>query len=288
MSIRWKFILIFLLTSLFPLILAGGAGFYHIEEISKVAISESSKSIEKAYEQLVEQKTLDIKKSLEHFISMNMMTQENFDLQLLQFDPSFTSFGVQTFGKTGFTYLVYGDKDKYKYFLHPNPKLIDQDITSEISKNFKLKQILSLADKQGVMGGYVEEKGEKYYYVIAKIASSPLFVFSRVDYKEIESPINNLKYAFNEEKNKFLLQYHIGGIATGLIVILVALLFSIRLSRPITYLTEVAERISLGELETPIDITSTDEIGDLADALRRMQVSLRKAIQRLQRRSQRR
>jgi HAMP domain-containing protein len=46
-------------------------------------------------------------------------------------------------------------------------------------------------------------------------------------------------------------------------------------------LSEVADRISLGELNAEIPINRRDEIGDLAEALRRMQVSLQTAIERL-------
>ncbi len=53
------------------------------------------------------------------------------------------------------------------------------------------------------------------------------------------------------------------------------------LSRPIVQLTEIADRISLGELDAQIDIQRKDEIGELADAVGRMQASLQAAIERL-------
>ncbi len=53
------------------------------------------------------------------------------------------------------------------------------------------------------------------------------------------------------------------------------------LARPIIQLTEIADRISLGELDAEIDIQRKDEIGALADAVGRMQASLQAAIERL-------
>ena len=50
---------------------------------------------------------------------------------------------------------------------------------------------------------------------------------------------------------------------------------------PLMQLSDVADRISLGELNAKIRINRRDEIGDLAEALRRMQVSLQTAIERL-------
>ncbi|MFZ0133323.1 MAG: cache domain-containing protein [Desulfobacterales bacterium] len=52
---------------------------------------------------------------------------------------------------------------------------------------------------------------------------------------------------------------------------------------PIMKLTEVAERMSLGDLNMQINIPSKDEIGLLAQAIKRMQTSLRLAMERLRR-----
>ena len=50
---------------------------------------------------------------------------------------------------------------------------------------------------------------------------------------------------------------------------------------PIKKLTEIAERMSLGDLNMKINIPSKDEIGMLAQAVKRMQTSLRLAMERL-------
>jgi methyl-accepting chemotaxis protein len=58
--------------------------------------------------------------------------------------------------------------------------------------------------------------------------------------------------------------------------------FSARaLATPIMKLTEAAERMSLGDLNAKIEVRSRDEIGLLAQALGRMQTSLRMAMERL-------
>jgi HAMP domain-containing protein len=67
----------------------------------------------------------------------------------------------------------------------------------------------------------------------------------------------------------------------GLLTILVAFLIARGVTRPVTQLTEVADRISLGELNAKIQINRKDEIGELAEAIRRMQTSLQAAIERL-------
>jgi HAMP domain-containing protein len=71
---------------------------------------------------------------------------------------------------------------------------------------------------------------------------------------------------------------------TLLLIGVIMLLYIQRLTKRIKSLTEIAYRISLGELKADVGIKSKDEIGDLADAISRMQDSIRLSIERLRRR----
>ena len=71
---------------------------------------------------------------------------------------------------------------------------------------------------------------------------------------------------------------------TALGVILIAWFLGRTIGAPIKKLTEVAERISVGDMGAEIKIRSRDEIGNLAEAILRMQDSLRLAIERLRHR----
>jgi HAMP domain-containing protein len=55
------------------------------------------------------------------------------------------------------------------------------------------------------------------------------------------------------------------------------------IARPIVGLTAVADRISKGDLETPVRVDARDEIGELARSLERMRLSLKAAMARLTR-----
>lgn len=70
----------------------------------------------------------------------------------------------------------------------------------------------------------------------------------------------------------------LGGIA---VAVALALVVAQSITRPIARLAEVADRMSLGELDIEIDVTGANEVGQLAESLRRMQASLRSAIERL-------
>ena len=68
---------------------------------------------------------------------------------------------------------------------------------------------------------------------------------------------------------------------TVLLVAIIAWFSARAVVNPIMKLTDAAERMSLGELNVKIDIKSKDEIGLLAQAIGRMQTSLRLAMERL-------
>jgi methyl-accepting chemotaxis protein len=70
---------------------------------------------------------------------------------------------------------------------------------------------------------------------------------------------------------------------TIVVVSMIAFLSARAIVTPVRKLTDAAERMSLGELNVKIDVKSRDEIGLLAQAIGRMQTSLRLAMNRLRR-----
>jgi HAMP domain-containing protein len=73
----------------------------------------------------------------------------------------------------------------------------------------------------------------------------------------------------------------VGGV---LVALALAVFIASTITRPIRHLAEVADRMSLGDLDVDIDVRGTNEVGLLAESLRRMQASLRSAIERLRQR----
>ncbi len=293
MSLRTKFILVFLAISIIPLLLATGAGYYHITKINQFASIQAEQSLRSSAEVLVEQKAEDIMKMIQLYFQTQITrkTRGKVNWDEWQYDPVLLQNGVQTVGKTGYSFLLMKEAGKITYFLHPNPKLVGTELTSMAKKNPDFWRIV-----QGPKSGERFSRGyyfwkepdgriERKFMVVMPIPNTPLMVATAIYTKEIEAPLKELKSILVSTQKRFLWEFFLGGIVTILIVISLAIVFAMRMTKPVLHLTDVANRISLGELNVPIEITSTDEIGDLADALRRMQVSLRKAIQRLQRRT---
>lgn len=70
---------------------------------------------------------------------------------------------------------------------------------------------------------------------------------------------------------------------TLILVLLIAVVATRTIVRPIRELTEAADRISVGDLDVEIKVASKDEIGDLAAAVTRLQDSVQMSISRLRR-----
>lgn len=68
-----------------------------------------------------------------------------------------------------------------------------------------------------------------------------------------------------------------------LLGVLIAVLLARGISRPIIHLTQIANSMSKGNLDTPVGLRSRGEIQDLADSLERMRASLKAAMLRLSR-----
>ncbi|MBI3354286.1 MAG: HAMP domain-containing protein [Nitrospirae bacterium] len=78
-------------------------------------------------------------------------------------------------------------------------------------------------------------------------------------------------------------------IITSVITVLIVITFMRTLInniilKPITHLVDVVDKISMGETDKKIDISSNDEIQDLADAINRLRTSMKMAIEKLYKR----
>jgi methyl-accepting chemotaxis protein len=85
--------------------------------------------------------------------------------------------------------------------------------------------------------------------------------------------------------NKFRITFFIIVAIAVFIAFIFALIFSIKITRPIEHLTELADDISKGKLvDNPVIVNDKGEIGQLAEAFERMRVSMLKAFEKLRHR----
>jgi len=110
----------------------------------------------------------------------------------------------------------------------------------------------------------------RHYASITKLTVKPWYYVIMTPLPVFTQPADDLAI-------RYLLILVIVAALTGLGVFF----FARAITQPITYLTQVAERISLGELDSKIEIDRKDEIGELAEAFERMQISTQVMLERL-------
>ncbi|MDY6792588.1 MAG: cache domain-containing protein [Thermodesulfobacteriota bacterium] len=167
-------------------------------------------------------------------------------------------------GRTGFAFLV---DETGKVVSHQRKRYVIQQ------KNLNTHPLIQAyrKDKRAKTLQFKDERGREVLgHVLGNQYDWVLVV--RQEAQEIHEPLKGVQYFF-----------YILLIATILVVSIIAWFFARTVVKPIMTLTDVAERMSLGELDISVDVKSKDEIGLLAQAVERMRISLNLAMSRLRR-----
>jgi HAMP domain-containing protein len=261
-----------------------------LKELSATTLRESKSSLNKLGEKIIREKAIDVAAQMEVFIKGRpKMKRED----LLK-DPELKAIAVQKVGETGYT-AVHDDKGINHF--HVNPQIVDTDLHNLAEKLPAFWKILE-ASLTGPASGYYDWKDAdgktrpKYMY-LAPVKGTDLIVaattyideFSRPE-RVIEERIKGIERAYLQEYEMKIQIFYLVILVALLIMICVIYYYSRSVIRPILYLSEVADKISMGELETPIQIKAKGEVRVLAESIERMQTSVKAAIERLQRRKE--
>lgn len=90
--------------------------------------------------------------------------------------------------------------------------------------------------------------------------------------------------AVTQQVNRILVNVLLFSLLPLLLAILIAIMRARKLTGSVLSLTEKADQISRGNLDERIEVRSNDELDDLSEALERMRVSMKGALERLRRR----
>jgi len=164
-------------------------------------------------------------------------------------------------GQTGYTFLL---DEKGEVIAHPNQEFTRSRVDMSSNKAFQ-------ALKQGKTLSVFDDIDGKKVVAVARQTNQGWTMITQQDYKEAYKQI--------EEQN---LRAILLLVVTVVIVCILALIATRRLTTPIRKLTEVAEQYSQGKLDLEITgLDRQDEIGQLAKAIERLGVSIRMAMERL-------
>jgi HAMP domain-containing protein len=293
MGLRSK---IFILFFFIPIILIITAGVLYLGQLNSLSLlisGESTRVVTNLAEQIIQDKARGVAAEVKLYLDNNR------NLKRGQFyaDEAFRAVAVQKVGKTGYTALhAIPDSDGvWRNWVHTNPKLVGFDMSKlkkPMGENFGgFWKVFSHGKAATESKGYYtwqdKDGAFREKYMVCTPVKGTDFVIAATTYlDEFTRPMIQLEsraQAMTSSTRSIVFSI-LGG--TLLLIGLIVALYGQRLTGKIKSLTDLAERISVGEMDAEINIDSKDEIGDLAQAVSRMQDSIRLSIERLRRRRQ--
>ncbi len=290
-GLRTKMAVLFFLI---PIVLMVASGLLYLRQLNNLSalITGESSTIVK---QLAEKAIRENARSVASQTMLYILTNPELRKQDYDRNVDLKRVAVQKVGLTGYSalYELPGPDGIWRTWAHANSKIIGIDMS-------KLKEPLGKAFPgfwrvyTGVKGG---REASGYYtwqdkdgtfrdkYMVCTPVEGTKFIIASTTYlDEFTLPIVNMEK--RAEKIRIdVRNINIAILGGALILVgLVVSLYGRKLSKRIRSLTDVAERISVGELDAEVEIKTKDEIGDLGEAITRMQESIRLSIDRLRRR----
>jgi HAMP domain-containing protein len=286
-GLRFKMFFLFFFVPIILIIAAGLIYMNHMKTLSGLITKESSQLVTKMAEEAIAEKGRSVAKEVGRYLADHSdLKKENF----MQ-DPVLKSIGMQKVGETGYTLIVSmpAGAEPSALWLHPKEELIGKDIVAGMRKTlgdgydrwFKIQDVAFRTGKES--DGYYMwfDKREKYM-VMVPVVGTNFFIASTTYIDEFTLPMTNLQTRANLLTARATRTVMIVLAVTAVLIALIVIIYSYRLSGRLKSLADTADRISLGNIDAEMkEIKSKDEIEDLADAFSRMQASIRLAIKRL-------
>jgi len=290
-GLRSKMLLLFMVV---PIILMAGASLlylWQLENMSDLLTRESSKFVN----QMAEEKIADISAGVAMQCKLYLLSHPGLIREDFNEDMGFKTLAVQKVGMTGYTalYELPGPDGVWRTWAHINNKIIGIDMSKlkkPLGRSFPgfWKIYIGVKDGKKSQGYYTwQDKDGKFrdkFMVCIPVAGTRFVVAATTYMDEFTGPVKRMQARAKELTDRArLITWAILGL-TLLLIGLIVTIYGHRLTGKIKSLTDVADRISVGELGMEVKTTSKDEIGELAEAIARMQDSIRLSIERLRRR----
>jgi nitrogen fixation/metabolism regulation signal transduction histidine kinase len=261
-----------------------------LKELIAASLAESRSSLDKSGEKIIKERAINVATQIEIFIKSHPKIKR----EDLMKDPMLKSIAVQKVGETGYT-AVHDDRG-INYF-HVNPQIVGTDLHDLSNKLPAFWKIVE-ASLKGPASGYYDWKDAdgkirpKYMY-LAHVKDTDLIVAATTYIEEFSRPARAIEARMNQIKNKYLGEYEERIKIFYLVILCVLLILFVRIYfyarsviHPIRQLSEIADKISMGELDTPVKVNQKGEVGALAESIERMQTSVKAAIERLRKRKE--
>jgi predicted Zn finger-like uncharacterized protein len=290
-NLRTKMLLLFLVVPLALMLCASFLYLWQLEQMSGLLTKESTKIVN----QMAEDKIADLSTAVAIQCRLYLLAHPELSKEDFMNDIGFKTLAVQKVGLTGYTalYEMPGPDGVWRTWAHVNPKIVAIDMSTlktSMGRNFPGFWTIFSGVKGGKRSqGYYtwQDKDGKFrdkFMVCTPVAGTPFVIAATTYLDEFTGPIRlvETQAGMLTEKARLISWAILGG--TLLLIGIIVSIYGHRLTGKIKSLTDVAERISIGDLGIEVDSRSRDEIGELAEAISRMQESIRLSIERLRRR----
>jgi len=290
-GLRSKMLLLFFIIPIILIIAANILYLWQMNNLALLLTSESSKIVKN----LVEEKVADAARKVAAECALYLDSHPDMKKEDFNYDAKFKRIAVQKVGITGYSALYEKPdlKDVWQTWVHVNPKIIGIDMSKlkkPMGKNFAgfwkvYTGVKEGGESRGYYRWYEKDGSFRNKFMVCTPVEGTSFIVAATTYvDEFTGPVKLLN--IRAKKQTSITRNIVFGIFGGTILLIGFLVsfFGYRLAGRIKSLTEVANRISIGELDAEIDIAGKDEIGDLGEAISRMQESIRLSIERLRRR----
>ena len=293
LGVGGKMTLLFFLIPILLMVAAGGIYMWELKKLTDHISRDSYHIVERLSHDLVN----DTARMVSEQCRLYLQSHDELVRSEFNQDAEFRRLAMQTVGETGYTciYAVPDALGRSALLLHPNESIIGIDLPTAMKKALKENFSAWYDIYKGAFAGkatsgyynWKEKDGSirKKYMTCVPVKDTPFIVAATTYVEEITREVNALRTkAAGMTRNT-------ATIIAGVFLITLAMVgtsvmvYGRRLKGNLVRLTDAAERISVGELNTEIKVDTNDEISDLSDAISRMQESIRLSIERLRRRS---
>jgi HAMP domain-containing protein len=257
-----------------------------LKELGAASVKESMISLDRLGEIIIQDRADSVAKQIEIY----MESHPGLSGASLLNDARLREIAVQRVGETGYT-AVHNNKGINHF--HVNPKIVGTDLHNLADK---LPDFVKLMDKglSGPVGGYydwkdVDGKVRSKYMFTTPVEGTNLIVAATTYIDEFGKPAAAILGKMNQMEGTYAAQYG-RRVAIFLVIVLfdlvallgVIYLYSTSVVRPIRHLSDVADRISMGDLEATVTVEGKGEVAKLARSIERMRTSVKTAIERLE------
>ena len=295
MGLRGKMFVLFFLIPISLIIAASLLYIWQLNTLSSGLAKGSTETIIKMTEEVVAERAREAASQCKVYL----ITHPELKKAFFNYDLKFKRIVVQKIGVTGHTslYEVPGPEGVWRTWAHLDPNMIGVDMTTlkeSFGDSFPGFWKICTAVKDGKelkeSKGYYKKRDAKgtvrdTFTMNVTIEGTPYVLAAAAYPDEFTEPVKFMQEgaALFALKTRNIVIGILGG--TLILIGFIVALYAYRLTAKIKYLTDITDRISVGDLDAEITgIKSRDEIGELANAISRMQESIRLAIKRLRER----